>query len=63
VTNKGAHAYLSPEGRAALDEFSTEQGVSFSGLVEGLAQAIIQGQDLTPIVMLARRVDAERRRR
>jgi hypothetical protein len=63
TNNKGLHAYLSPEGREALGWFSEEHGVSFSGLVEALAQAIVEGHDLTFLVELARRVDAGRRRR
>jgi hypothetical protein len=63
VTNKSIHAYLSQEAREAFDDFGMEHGVSFSGLVEGLGRAIIAGEDLTVIVRLGRRVDAERRRR
>lgn len=63
MTKSSAHAYLSPEAREALDKFSAEQGVTFSGLVEGLARAVIEGHDLRFLVMLARRVDAQRRRR
>lgn len=60
---KSAHAYLSQEASEAYDRFEAEYGVSFSGLVEGLLRAIAQGEDMTVIVKLARRVDAERRQR
>jgi hypothetical protein len=61
---KGAHAYLSLEARDAYDQFEMEHGVSFSGLVEALAQAMIEGEtDLTFLVTLARRIDAQRRRK
>lgn len=63
MTSSSAHAYLSREARAALDAFELEHGVSFSGLAEALARAIIAGEDLMFLVKLARRVDAERRRR
>jgi hypothetical protein len=63
VTNKGLHAYLSAEGREALEWFSEEHGVSFSGLAEALAQAIVEGHDLTFLILLARQIDARRRRR
>lgn len=63
TNNRGVHAYLSPPGRDAIELFGVEQGVSFSGLVEALAQAIIKGEDLTFLVELARQVDSERRRR
>ena len=65
------HAYLSPEGHEAWHDFSEENGVSVTGLLEAmgleLKQEIEAAGDASDIrtdwVKRARKVDGARRRR
>jgi hypothetical protein len=70
--HKAIHAYLSAEGKDVWDDFSTEAGVSLTGLLEAIAQTLLKeveknGGDFDGLhpdwVKLARRIDASRRRR
>jgi len=66
------HAYLSEQGKTALEVFSADNGVSVTGLLEALALELAEEIDEAggvadgirePWVKKARRIDAERRRR
>lgn len=71
ATRKAIHAYLSPEAHDAWHEFAADHGVSVSGLLEAMASAmsahLARGEpalaDEERLVRLARRIDADRRRR
>jgi hypothetical protein len=64
------HAYLSPEAHGAWARFSEANGVSLTGLLEALGLELddelesIEPDELRQTwVKMARRIDAERRRR
>jgi hypothetical protein len=62
------HVYLSPEAKRRIDDFTAEQGISMSGLVEAMASDdhLLKGSldDLmSRIVRDARKIDVARRRR
>lgn len=74
---KAIHAYLTPAVHDAWQEFADGEGISMSGLLEALGEAIAGDHDhpartvfggadcviLSPVVKRARQVDAQRRRR
>lgn len=64
------HAYLSPEAHEAWQVFAESNGVSVTGLLEALGLDLrdeledVEPDDLRqPWVKIARRIDANRRRR
>lgn len=71
ATRKAIHAYLSPQAHDAWHEFAADHGVSVSGLLEAMASTmsthLARGEpalaDEERLVRLARRIDADRRRR
>jgi hypothetical protein len=71
ASRKAIHAYLSPEAHDAWHDFAVEHGVSVSGLIEAVAQDWAEGNgagdtesdDANRLARLARRIDAQRRRR
>lgn len=74
VERKAIHAYLTERSHSSIHDFCSESGVSVSGLLEAIGEAIpvaVQAEDaddnpvlyLDEIVKRSRKVDAERRRR
>jgi hypothetical protein len=62
----GMHAYLTPDAHRLLFAFSEEHGVSVSAMCEVLANLmgdIADERDWDWLVLPARKVDSERRRR
>ena len=62
---KALHAYVSERAHDRWHDFAAEQGVSVSAILEALAAEF--GTDESPVfddvVVTARRIDAQRRRR
>lgn len=70
-SRKAIHAYLSPPAHDCWHDVAEDNGVSVSALLESIAQQWTvrrkRGEPLLPdeaeVVLSARRIDAERRRR
>jgi hypothetical protein len=67
---RAIHAYISEDAHEALHYFAEENGISVTGLIEGIAQELTQELESAepdevrqPLVKLARRIDAANRRR
>lgn len=70
-SRKALHAYVTDEAHERWHGFAAEQGVSVSAILEALSGALDSDNgasqsdcvELTVIVVEARRIDAQRRRR
>lgn len=70
-SRKALHAYVTDQAHERWHGFAAEQGVSVSAILEALATALgpestspdASCVELTDIVVEARRIDAQRRRR
>lgn len=65
TVRKAIHAYVSDDAMTGWNEFSIENGISVTSIVEilGLDFRSTHPDDWGDLVKRARRVDAERRRR